>query len=202
MEISPWSLVARRILFSSAHRYEQPQFSDAQNREIFGRCFTPYGHGHNYILEPHIVGPIDPVTGLVVNLTDVDELLTAVIQPLDHQHLNFDVPYFRDKVPTTEEIAAYCFQEVRAQMRQSVLFQGLQLVKVRLFETDDLWAEYGPWAVPAPSPQLQISRRYTLRALHNLENPDIGNEENTRLYGPCYRLHGHDYQFTDRKSVV
>jgi 6-pyruvoyltetrahydropterin/6-carboxytetrahydropterin synthase len=133
------AIVARRRLFSSAHFYSQAQFNREQNLEHFGRCYTPYGHGHNYVVEAFIEGPIDPRTRLVMNLADLDEILIKVTDPLDHQHLNFDHPEFRDKVPTTENIALFLKREIARELLAS--HPGLFLNRLRLFETDDLWVE-------------------------------------------------------------
>lgn len=129
--------LSRRITFSAAHRYFQKKLSEADNRKIFGRCYTEFGHGHNYVLEIAISGEIDPLTGMVMNLVDVDQILKNVVDPLDHQHLNFDVPAFKDTVPTTENIAKFCFDEIAKQMPPNV-----KLVRARLFETENLWADY------------------------------------------------------------
>lgn len=134
--------VARRVWFSSAHRYHQEKFSTAENQRVFGRCNTEHGHGHNYILEAFLEGPIDPQTGMLVNLIDVDHAMKQVTDPLDHQHLNFDIAYFKDKVPTTEVIAQYCFRALRSQLARAFPGLNIQLYKVRLFEIDDLWVEY------------------------------------------------------------
>ncbi len=128
--------LSRQIRFSAGHRYYQPAFSDAENKKIFGRCYTEHGHGHNYLLEVTVTGAIDEKTGMIINLTDLDKALKEVIQPLDHQHLNFDVPYFKNVVPTTENIAKYCFQELKKHLT------SVKLVRTRLYETEDLWADY------------------------------------------------------------
>jgi 6-pyruvoyltetrahydropterin/6-carboxytetrahydropterin synthase len=131
--------LSRRITFSSAHRYFQKNFSEEENKKIFGKCYTPFGHGHNYILEMTVGGEINPHTGMVVNLVDVDDILKKVTDPLDHHHLNFDVPAFKDLVPTTENICQYCFSECL-----KLLPNGIKLVRTRLYETDSLWADvYG-----------------------------------------------------------
>ncbi|MCM2281284.1 MAG: 6-carboxytetrahydropterin synthase [Bdellovibrionaceae bacterium] len=134
--------MARRTSFSSAHLYSQPAFSEAQNRETFGRCFTPHGHGHNYVLEAFFDGPIQDAHGMLVNLIDIDQVLKAVVDPLDHQHLNFDIAYFKDKIPTTEIIAQYCFRELLARLNASFANVPISLCKVRLYELDDLFVEY------------------------------------------------------------
>lgn len=131
-------VLSRRRLFSSAHFYHQPRFSEAENRAVFGRCFSEHGHGHNYILEAFIEGPIDSRTGLIMNVVDLDEILKEVTDPLDHQHLNLDIAEFRDVVPTTENIALYLREKLRARLPALSPFK---LVKLRLYETDDLWVE-------------------------------------------------------------
>lgn len=134
--------MARRIGFSSAHLYSQPRFSEAENRTAFGKCFTPHGHGHNYILEAFVEGPIDVQTGMLINLIDIDKVLKDVVGPLDHQHLNFDITYFQDKIPTTEVIAQYCFRELHTKLKAAFPQLSLKLYKIRLFEMDDLYVEY------------------------------------------------------------
>jgi 6-pyruvoyltetrahydropterin/6-carboxytetrahydropterin synthase len=129
--------LSRRITFSSAHRYYQKSFSEEENRKVFGRCYTEYGHGHNYVLEITLGGEIDAKTGMVINLVDVDHILKSVTDPLDHHHLNFDVAEFREVVPTTENIAKYCYEKVAG-----LLPKGVKLVRARLFEADNLWSDY------------------------------------------------------------
>lgn len=131
--------LARKVHFSSGHRYFNPQFSEEQNKSIFGSCYSQYGHGHNYVLEAYFEGEIDPQTGMVINLRDVDQWLKEVTSHLDHRHLNEDVPYFKDVIPTTENIAAYLYREIERFAQKS----GVELFKVRLYENDDLWVDYG-----------------------------------------------------------
>jgi 6-pyruvoyltetrahydropterin/6-carboxytetrahydropterin synthase len=131
--------LARKVTFSSAHRYFSPSFSEEKNREVFGLCYTPYGHGHNYVLEAFFEGPIDPTTGMVINLREVDVMMKKVIEPLDHHHLNFDVPEFKTLIPTTENIAKYCFDKLIEQFKTS----AVTLHHVRLYEGEDLWVDYG-----------------------------------------------------------
>jgi len=131
--------LARKITFSSAHRYFNAAFSEDENRKIFGSCYTPYGHGHNYDLEAFFEGKIDSKTGMVINLRDIDIMLKRAVEPLDHHHLNFDVPEFKEVVPTTENIAKYCFDKISAQLGQS---GNVRLSQVRLYEGHDLWVDY------------------------------------------------------------
>ncbi len=205
--------VARRVSFSSAHLYRNDKWNNATNGSVFGRCFTEHGHGHNFTLEAFLEGPIDSTTGLLVNLIDVDKILKDVTNPLDHQHLNFDVPFFARHIPTTENIARYCYDEIARELPRQFSGQRsadhIHLGKVRLYENEDLWAEYRglnhnslqskPALQKKPAPassalKARLTRLYVIRALHNLENPDASDKENERLYGMCFRLHGHDYK--------
>ncbi len=129
--------LSRKIVFSSAHRYYQKNFSEEKNKKVFGRCYTEFGHGHNYVLELTMAGEVDTDTGMVINLSDVDHVLKSITDPLDHHHLNFDVPHFKDLVPTTENIAKYLFEEAR-----KLLPREITLVRARLHESDSLWADY------------------------------------------------------------
>jgi 6-pyruvoyltetrahydropterin/6-carboxytetrahydropterin synthase len=129
--------LSRRASFSAAHRYFQKAFSEEENKKIFGRCYTKHGHGHNYILEMTIGGEIDSKTGMVMNLVDVDHILKQVVDPLDHQHLNFDIAAFKDVVPTTENLALYFFSEIK-----KTLPKEIELCRVRLYENENLWADY------------------------------------------------------------
>ena len=138
---SPTIELARRVHFSCGHRYYNPNWSEQKNKDVFGACYTPYGHGHNYILEAYIEGPIEPESGMIINLVDVDDLLKKVTQPLDHRHLNFDVDYFQHHVPTTENIAQYCFQQLSELLNE---WKELKMTKLRLFENEDLWVDITP----------------------------------------------------------
>ena len=132
--------MARKVFFSCAHRYASPLLTEEQNREVFGACFNPYGHGHDYVLEAYFEGSIDPVSGLIVNLVDIDRLLKDVVAPIDHRHLNHEIAYFKDVVPTTENLAAFLFHQVESAAQS----MPVKLIKVRLYENEDLWVDYGP----------------------------------------------------------
>lgn len=147
------SRLARRVYFSCGHRYYQPKWSDEENRKVYGSLYSPNGFGHNFCLEAFFEGPVDPVTGMVVNLRDVDEWLKAVTQPLDHHFLNDDVPFFKHLVPTVENIARFCFEELQLKVSQHQ--PQLKLFKVRLYESDDLWIDYAEEPGPKDSHGIQ-----------------------------------------------
>src|ERR1700733_11287263 len=95
--------LTRRYSFSASHRLHSDQMSEAENQTLYGKCNNPYGHGHNYVVEVTLAGPVDPATGMIANLVDLDAYVSSrVIEPFDHTYLNKDVPAFRDRVPTTE----------------------------------------------------------------------------------------------------
>jgi 6-pyruvoyltetrahydropterin/6-carboxytetrahydropterin synthase len=134
--------IARRRGFQCLHRYEVKDWPEDRNLAEFGACFTPHGHGHNYELEAYFEGTIDKVTGMIVNLADIDRMLETVIAPLEGKHLNFEVTEFKDTVPTTEVLAEYLSDKLFRTMKST--HRELRLVKIRLFESEDLWVDVWP----------------------------------------------------------
>jgi 6-pyruvoyltetrahydropterin/6-carboxytetrahydropterin synthase len=131
--------ITRRIEFCASHVCAVPGLSAEENRRLYGRASNPYGHGHNYVLEVSIDGQPDPVTGMIVDLKEVKEILTREIMSVyDHRHLNCEVKPFDQVVPTAENIAVDIWHRLAAQ------FNGPrgQLAQVRLYETDDFYVEY------------------------------------------------------------
>ncbi len=101
----PIAHLSRRYHFAASHRLHADSLSAEQNRQTFGKCNNPYGHGHNYIVEVTFSGPVDPTTGMVTNLADLDTFAHAhLLEPFDHQNLN-TLPLFATVVPTTENLA-------------------------------------------------------------------------------------------------
>ncbi|KYG63959.1 6-pyruvoyl tetrahydropterin synthase [Bdellovibrio bacteriovorus] len=120
------------VPFSSAHLYHQPQWSDEKNRQVFGRCFTKHGHGHNYVLETKFY-----VTSAscLDDETRYRKILNQLVAVLDHEHLNFVIPEFKEKIPTTENIALYFLEKLKSEVPLEVLHS------VKLYETETLWTE-------------------------------------------------------------
>src|SRR5262245_44070268 len=132
--------MTRRVLFNAAHRYFRPEWSEAENRRVFGACANPHGHGHNYVLEVTVSGEIDPATGFSVDLGFLDELLQSeVVERFDHKHLNYSVPEFQEgsQIPTTENILALCWPRLKAG-----LLEGTSLVRMRLYEDSTFYVDY------------------------------------------------------------
>lgn len=133
----PRCAVTRRVHFNAAHRLHNPARSEEWNREVFGLCNNPNYHGHNYEMDVTVEGEIDPETGYVMDIAKLKLLVeTHVISRLDHRNLNLDVPWFRDRTPSAENIAVVCWEEL-----SRVLPKGLSL-RVRLWETPRNYVEY------------------------------------------------------------
>lgn len=138
MSRSSSAVLCRRTYFQCVHKYQNPLFSDAENIAEFGACFTPNGHGHNYTLDAYVEGPVQPTTGMVINLRDLDLALREVVSRLNQKHLNFEVPEFKETVPTTENIAAFIFSN----LKKSLQNYSVNLNRIRLYEKEDLWVDY------------------------------------------------------------
>ncbi len=151
------TLLTKRIEFAAAHRYHNEAWDAATNRRVFGPCNNEPGHGHNYLLEVTIAGPVDPHTGMVVNLFDLKVVLQKVLEEFDHKHLNLDTPYFSTMIPTTENIAAVLWRKLAE--RQADIGR---LERLRLFEEDDLWADLT--AATQARHQASLTRRYHFAA--------------------------------------
>lgn len=131
--------ILRTVRFCAGHRYHSAALSEEENREVFGACNRPHGHGHNYRLEVGVEGPVDPVTGMVINLADLDKLLREiVVDRLDHSFLNYDVDYFADLIPSCENLVGYLWSV----LEQPIAKLGpCRLSLIRLWESEDLFAE-------------------------------------------------------------
>ena len=128
--------ISRRFDFSASHRYYRDDWSEQENERVFGLCALPNGHGHNYVLEVAVTGEPDPQTGMVINLVDLKSAVDGVLAAFDHKHLNLDTPYFADRQPTTENLAAVLWGLIGDALREA------RLSRLRLYETDDLFVEY------------------------------------------------------------
>jgi 6-pyruvoyltetrahydropterin/6-carboxytetrahydropterin synthase len=131
-------LVTRKAEFSASHVCRVPGLSDDENRELFGEGANPNGHGHNYVVEVTVEGEPDPVTGMVVDLKDLKEIIEReVVEPMDHRFLNYEVAPFDKVVPTTENVA----REIWRRLEPRVATSTTSLARVRLFETQDLYVD-------------------------------------------------------------
>jgi 6-pyruvoyltetrahydropterin/6-carboxytetrahydropterin synthase len=132
--------LTRRATFSASHYYWNDAWSAEKNTEIFGRCANRNGHGHNYTLEVTVAGAPDPVTGFVVDLKWLKNVMEReVLAAYDHRHLNLEVPEFKRAIPTTENIAIAAWKRLEPVLSG---LKGTRLKRVRVYETPEIFAEY------------------------------------------------------------
>ncbi|HVG14893.1 MAG TPA: 6-carboxytetrahydropterin synthase [Chitinophagaceae bacterium] len=129
--------VFRREHFNAAHRLYNPQWDNEQNADVFGKCSLPHFHGHNYEMEVKVVGEPDPVTGFVIDMKKLSDIIQeTVLERFDHKNLNLDTEEFKTLNPTAENIAIVIFNLLRPRIsEQFELF-------IRLYETPRNFVEY------------------------------------------------------------
>jgi 6-pyruvoyltetrahydropterin/6-carboxytetrahydropterin synthase len=129
--------VTRREVFSASHRLYNEKLTDEENNQIFGKCNSPNGHGHNYILEVVVAGDVDPKTGYVIDLKLLKKIIIEhVIKKVDHTNLNLDVDFLKNKIPTAENIAIGIWNELVDKIPAGRLYS------IKIFETENNYAEY------------------------------------------------------------
>jgi 6-pyruvoyltetrahydropterin/6-carboxytetrahydropterin synthase len=137
----PRLTLTRRVHFSAAHRYRRPEWDDAQNTATFGKCARPNYHGHTYLCDITVGGPLDHTTGFVCDLGLLDRVIAAqVIEPLDHANLNLDIAEFADggRIPSTEELARWIAERVNAGLAASTA----RVCRVQVAEEPGLWSTW------------------------------------------------------------
>jgi 6-pyruvoyltetrahydropterin/6-carboxytetrahydropterin synthase len=128
-------ILHRRYRFSASHRLHQAGWTEEENRRVYGKCANPHGHGHNYVLDVALTGPVDPATGMVTNLADLDAFVERqALAELDHVYLNKQVPAFRALVPTTENMCRVLFDRLRAYPHARLESIGIQETAANNFE--------------------------------------------------------------------
>jgi 6-pyruvoyltetrahydropterin/6-carboxytetrahydropterin synthase len=137
--------LTRRATFSASHFYWNPAWTEEKNRQVFGRCANRNGHGHNYTLEVTVAGEVDPVTGFVVDLKWLRDVIEReVLDAWDHRNLNLDVPEFvasehAAAIPTTENLAIAAWKRLEPAVTAA---GGARLSRVRIYETAEIFAEF------------------------------------------------------------
>ena len=149
-------LLTKRIEFAAAHRYIKAEWDEAKNRAVFGLCYNPPAHGHNYMVEVTVVGEVDPKTGMVVNLFDLKRVLLDVLEEFDHKNLNLDMSYFTDRIPTSENLARVLWTKLDTQKAIGTLHA------IRLYEDEDLYADM---TAAGGLNVASITRRYSFTVL-------------------------------------
>lgn len=133
----PLLTVTRRLTFNAAHRIHNPALSDTENERLFGKCNSPNWHGHNYTLEVSVTGEPDPVSGYVIDLAEVKQIVErALLDRVDHRNFNLDVPEMVGTNPTSENIILMFWRVLEPALRPRTLS------RLRLLETENNWVEY------------------------------------------------------------
>ncbi len=165
--------LTKRLEFCSSHRYHNPDWDDAKNRQVFGACNNVNTHGHNYLLEVTLCGEIDPVTGMIINLYDLKLHLWDVLIEFDHKNLNLDTPYFANRIPTTENLALTLWNLLEKHPKLP------DLDRIRLYEDETLFAEVTRQSLeksqsPATAPLTTITRNYCFSSAMNISTELVG----------------------------
>jgi 6-pyruvoyltetrahydropterin/6-carboxytetrahydropterin synthase len=128
--------LTRRYRFAASHRLHSADLSEEENERAYGKCNNPYGHGHNYAVEVTLTGPVDPATGMIANLGDLDPFVQReVIEPFDQRYLNEEIAEFQASVPTTENMCREIY-------RRLAKFPSARLERVRIEETSNNSVEF------------------------------------------------------------
>lgn len=179
--------LTRRVTFSAAHRYDLPDLSPEENARLFGACARPHGHGHDYACEVSVAGEIDPATGMVLNITDLNHLLQErVVAALDGEFLTREHPLLAGRIPTTENLARLIWRRVEEGLT------GARLTRVRLAEMERLAAECRR---AEGGPMVLLTRTYEFAASHRLHSHALSDAENRAIFGKCNNLHGHGHNY-------
>jgi 6-pyruvoyltetrahydropterin/6-carboxytetrahydropterin synthase len=132
-------IITRKVEFSASHLCRVAALSDEENREIYGAGANPNGHGHNYLVEVSVEGEVDPVTGMVLDLKELKEVLNReIVEPYDHRFLNYEAAPFEHVVPTAENLT----REIWRRLEPHLSNGHRRLRSVRLYETPELFVDY------------------------------------------------------------
>lgn len=176
--------LSRRIDFSAAHVYRMSEWSEEENRRVFGACSNRNGHGHDYALEIMVKGYLDKKSGIVVNTTTIKDIVTQFIESeLDGKFLNREHPYFSKHIPTTENLVTYIWDSLEPR------FKDCKLHRIRLRENHYLYSEKRDGSM------IQLTRKYHFCSAHRLHSEHLSEEENQRIFGKCNNPNGHGHNY-------
>lgn len=129
--------ITRREVFSASHRLHNEKLNAEENKTLYGKCNNEYGHGHNYILEVIVAGEIDPVTGYLLDITELKSIIIEnVIKKIDHRHMNYDVDFMKGIIPTTENLTIAIWNQLADRIPRGRLYS------IKLYETENNYVEY------------------------------------------------------------
>lgn len=177
--------ITKTIDFSAGHFCYIDELNQQENEALFGKSSRKTSHGHNYTLSVTLKGFPDKQTGMIINLLFLKDILQKkIISNFDHKNLNIDVPYFKEKQPTSENISIVIWKILESELKD-------KLYKVTLQEDEDLCYYY-----KGESFMVYLTRIYKFSASHRLNNINLSEEENSNIFGKCnnYNFHGHNYK--------
>lgn len=187
----------RRVAFSAGHAYWLANKTDEENRRLFGRFASRWGHGHNYVIEATVAGEINPDSGMVVNIVDVDRALKQhVVALLADKHLTYEVPHFADTPPTLENIAQFAAAQFSAHF---AAVPAAPLTRLIVWESPTLWVTLD-WENHRN--MIALTRSLDFAAAHRLHAPALSDEENDRIFGKCNNPRGHGHNYGVEVTVI
>ena len=185
--------MTRRIVFSAAHADWIAALSKAENEAIFGANASLEPYGHNYTLDVSVDGPIDPRTGMVFNIKELDRIVREqVIQVLDRKFINRSVPAFCDRAVTVESLTEFIAERLRPALPSNVTLSG-----IRLEQTPERFAVWLPDnnAKREEAYAMLLTHTYEFSASHRLDSPHLSAEENRTIFGKCNYDNGHGHNY-------
>ncbi|MEQ1821597.1 MAG: 6-carboxytetrahydropterin synthase [Fimbriimonadaceae bacterium] len=184
--------LTRRVTFSAGHRFWMANLSPEENRQIFGPWASPFNHGHNYILDVTTQGEVDPKTGMVINIKEIDEVLQRdIVSQFAQRSMNDEIPHFASVTPCLENLLLYLRTELLG------LPQQVTLTHIRLEETPTIWADLN-----VITNKMTFSRSYEFAAAHRLHCAELSDEKNAELFGKCNNAAGHGHNYVLEVSVT
>lgn len=191
--------LTRRVAFSSGHRYWRSDWSDDENRRVFGEWASRFNHGHNYVLDVAAEGAVDPETGMVVNIKLIDDLLQErIVRRFDGRSLNDEISFFERQAPCLENF----LQHIRALLEPEFCPPpdgriDVRLRRLRLEEMPTFWAE-----LDLETNMTTLTRTYEFAASHRLHVPSLSAERNVELFGKCNNPSGHGHNYVLEVTVT
>ena len=183
--------LTRKVTFSSGHRFWKDALTEDQNRALYGKWASRFNHGHNFVLLVTTSGPVNPPTGMVVNIKDIDEVLQGrLVQKFAQKSINDEVEGFVDKTPCLENLLPFIRDQI-GELPGGVVLEHLLLEETPTF--------YGEWSKDGDS--VTLTRVYEFAASHRLQQDAFPREENERLYGKCNNPHGHGHNYVLEVTV-
>ena len=192
--------MTRRVSFSAAHSDWLPSLSRAENERLFGPDASPEPYGHTYTLDVSVQGEIDPRTGIIVNIKDIDRIVRQrIVQVLDRKYLNRQVAAFCERPVTAETLIAFIRRELEPHLPRSVSLEAIALEKTPLDRTE--WRR-DEEERPMEPETMRMTRVYEFAASHRLHSPFLTDTENEELFGKCNYPHGHGHNYLLEVTVA